>query len=162
MRGPTWTPLTRVIPYWIDTILFHEPEYDEPFAWQGEIERFLDLLVSGLRTKDDLDLYRKSGIFERVQSLYFSTALAGKGRGEGMRRKILNIVFNTIQIEGGADMLITRVGEEGWLGIVEAKEGGELGGIAAELRQELARRCDGEYIGRWEGDRPVYRQGKKD
>ena len=159
MLGPTWTPVTKAIPYWVDQILLREPEADEPYAWEVEVSRLLDVLVSGLRTEQDLDVYRKSNVFERLGSLYVSSALAGK---MGMRKKILHVLANTMEVEGGADTLITRVGVRSWLEMVGAREGreSELGKIVEALKGRLEERCSEGYIRQWEEDRPVFKERK--
>lgn len=160
MRGPHWSPLTRVLPYWIDQTFFHEPESDEPFSWDFEVDRMLDLLIAGLRVPQDLDLYRKSSIFERIESLYFSPALAGRGRGEGMRKKILHVLHSALETPGGSDMLMTRVGQDAWLSIVSAHEGegSEMGQIVKALQTKMKDGCSQDYIKSWEQDRPLFRQ----
>ena len=159
LRGPTWTPVTRIIPYWIDQILLQEPDYDEPYMWELEVHRLLDLLVDGMRTEQDLDLYRKSGVFERTGSLYFAAPLAMK---MGMRKKILHVIRNAIEVEGGADTLVTRVGVRSWLEMVRAKEGkeSEMGLIVGAFFARLETRCSKESIERWTMDRAVYREAK--
>jgi nucleolar pre-ribosomal-associated protein 1 len=162
LLGPTWTPVTRVIPYWIDQILLQEPEYDEPDMWEMEVGRFLDVLIAGMRSEQDLELYRKSGIFERLGSLYFTVPLGGEGK-VGMKKKILHVFCNTMEVEGGADTLITRVGVRAWLDMVRVHEEREIEmvRVVAALKGKLKERCSKEYIERWESDRPIFRDGKK-
>jgi nucleolar pre-ribosomal-associated protein 1 len=158
MRSPTWIPVTRLIPYWTDQILLQEPEYDEPFAWNAEVNRYLDLCVSGLRTPQDMELYRKGDLFERIGSLYLSPALAGSDSGLAMRKKILNVLYNAMGIKGGSDTLITRVGIRAWLTTVQTREEGDedMAGIVQALKGRLDETCSPEYVLGWEKERLIF------
>ena len=160
MRGPTWTPVSRVIPYWVDQVLLQEPEVDEPYAWEAEVDRLLDVLIGGMRTEQDLDVYRRSGVFERLGSLYMSPALALTGKTGMMRKKILHVFANATEVGGGADTLITRVGVRSWLDMVGAREGeeSEVRRIVEALKARLDQKCTKEYIRQWEDDRPIFRE----
>ena len=160
MRQPTWTPLTRLIPYWTNVILLSEPDSDDPAAPVLSVNRFLDFLVSGLRTPLDLDLYRKSGIFERVCSLYLAPATR-----RDTRKKVLQLLHQAITVEdgSGADTLITRVGIRAWFAIVKEREReSELGRIVTALEQELEQKKGKEYIQRWEQGRPILKWKEQD
>ncbi|RMZ87591.1 hypothetical protein DV736_g5185, partial [Chaetothyriales sp. CBS 134916] len=157
LRSPTWTPLTRLLLHWTTVTLLREPDSDDPTAPFVGVNKWLDMLVSGLRTERDMDLYRKSGVFERVCSLY----LAPSTRRE-TRVKILGLVNAGATVadgEGGlsskgADTLITRVGIRAWLAVVKTREAVEkhdLGRRVAEQVERVLEASKGsEYIDAWE------------
>ncbi|RMD45108.1 hypothetical protein DV735_g110, partial [Chaetothyriales sp. CBS 134920] len=132
LRAPTWTPLTRLLPHWTNLVLLREPDADDdPSAPFATVARWLDMLVSGLRTAHDMDLYRKAAVFERVCSLYLAPTT---------RRD--------------AHTLITRVGIRAWFAIVKAREHVErhdLGSrVADAVETVLEARKATDYIAAWE------------
>ncbi|RMZ85558.1 hypothetical protein DV737_g598, partial [Chaetothyriales sp. CBS 132003] len=157
LRSPTWTPLTRLLPHWTTVVLLREPESDDLAAPFTGVNRWLDVLVSGLRTELDMDLYRKSGVFERLCSLY----LAPSTRREA-RIKVLGLVHaGATVVDGdgglsskGADTLITRVGIREWLAVVQAREAVEKHDLGRRVAEEVERMLEAnkgsEYIDAWE------------
>ena len=157
LSSPTWS-ITRVIPYWLNKLLLEEPESDDPNSSTTDFEhmRLLALLSAGLRTRDDMELYRKAGLFERLGSLYFRP---GAKREE--RKAVLEVVWRGVEVEGGADTLVTRCGIKAWLEIVKGRDGpGELGRIAEALERRVEERCDEEYISQWERRRGGKKKGE--
>ena len=157
LTSPTWS-ITRVIPYWLNKLLLEEPESDDPNSSTTDFEhaRLLDWLSAGLRTRDDMELYRKAGVFERLGSLYFRP---GAKREE--RRGVLEVVWRGAEVEGGADTLVTRCGIKAWLGIVRGREGaGELGRVVEALERRVEERCDVEYMSEWERRRGGWKKGE--
>ena len=57
------------------------------------------------------------------EALYMSPALALTGKMGMMRKKILHVFANAMEVDGGADTLITRVGVRSWLDMVGARGG---------------------------------------
>jgi len=148
LRGPVWDPdPSRLIHYWVDKILLSEPEYDD--GHDVEVDRLLDTLVDGLRTPADMELYRRSNVFQRVLSLYWSPRCQ-----RAARRKILQLVYRAVQA-GGADTLITRVGIRAWLSVVKRGDNRDLGDRLERVIQE---QCTVSDMERWERSRPVFRE----
>lgn len=105
-KAPSWE-VGKLPSYWIDKILLHEPEYDDGYF--EEIDWLLDLFVKGLRTEQDLEIYRRANVFERLLSLYNSPTLAASAK-----RKILHIVYRATQV-GGSTTLVTRAAIISWI-----------------------------------------------
>ncbi|PLB42204.1 NPA1/URB1 family protein [Aspergillus candidus] len=105
-KAPTWEP-EKIPSYWIDRILLHEPELDDGYF--EETNWLLDLLLKGLRTEADMEIYRRANVFERILAFYESP-----GTGFAARRKILHIIYRATQV-GGSTTLITRAGIIGWV-----------------------------------------------
>ena len=135
-KAPSWDA-QKVISYWIDRVLLKEPEADD--GHDVEVGWLLELLVNSLRTPavsccilgwplrslavlqrllesqadpvQDMELYRRANVFERVLSLYCSPQLSTK-----LRHKILQVVYRAVQA-GGSMTLITRAGVLSWIEI---------------------------------------------
>lgn len=122
-KAPSWEA-GKLPSYWIDKILLHEPEYDDGYF--EEMDWLLDLFVRGLRTEtvstlvptsstlelirlQDLEIYRRANVFERLLSLYNSPTLATSAK-----RKILHVLYRATQV-GGSTTLITRVATVSWI-----------------------------------------------
>lgn len=121
--------MVKLPSYWIDKILLHEPEYDDGYF--EEIDWLLDLFVKGLRTESvsislsflaylcsprtelmrpqDLEIYRRANVFERLLSLYNSPTLATSAK-----RKILHVIYRATQV-GGSTTLVTRAATISWI-----------------------------------------------
>jgi nucleolar pre-ribosomal-associated protein 1 len=144
LRYPNWLPLTRILPYWIEHLLLEESDTDDHAT---EICHFLTAVADGVLTPEDVSLCRRAHLFERLGSLYFQPGLRRE-----VRKAVLRVFWVVAGIEGGADMLITRVGVRAWLAIVAVKEAAvpEMMGFVEAVRSKVEARCDVEYIERWE------------
>ncbi|KPI39066.1 Nucleolar pre-ribosomal-associated protein 1 [Cyphellophora attinorum] len=144
LRYPNWLPLTRILPYWIEHLLLEESDNDDHAT---EICQFLTAIGNGVLTPEDVSLCRRAHLFERLGSLYFQPGLRRE-----VRKAVLRVFWVTAGIEGGADMLITRVGVRAWLDVVEPKEDAvlEMKGLVEALRARIEGGSDAEYIMRWE------------
>ena len=101
----------------------------------------LEWLVAGLRTSTDLDIMRKSGVFERVMALYSSPAASE----HLVKRRVLELLYRATCIEGGSDTLITRAGVLSWLDIAQD------GSICRTLRKRVLETCDAKRVHEWSG-----------
>ncbi|KAJ6037148.1 hypothetical protein N7540_001427 [Penicillium herquei] len=140
-KAPTWE-LEKIPSYWIDRIFLHEPELDDGYF--EEIEWLLNLFVKSLRSKADMEIYRRANVFERILSLYQSPGL-----NDSARRKILHIVYRAAQV-GGSTTLITRSAIISWIQVqaAEADKGKETALLAA-LAQSLYETSDRERVDKW-------------
>ena len=59
----------------------------------------------------DMELYRKANVFERILSLYCSPQISTKAQ-----HKVLEVVYRAVQV-GGSMTLITRAGILSWIDI---------------------------------------------
>ncbi|EEH22571.2 hypothetical protein PABG_04782 [Paracoccidioides brasiliensis Pb03] len=140
-KGPRWE-VAKIPSYWIDKILLHEPEYND--SHHEEVRWLLGLFINGLRTKKDMDLYRRANVFERVLLLYNSPGLT-----DSLRRMILHLLFRACEVDGSTTLL-TRAGAYSWVqGQVAVQD--SQSDILREIASELYNRCDREWIDRWSG-----------
>jgi len=140
-KGPRWE-IGKIPSYWIDKILLHEPEYDD--AHYGEVSWLLDMFIDGLRSNRDMELYRCAKVFERVLSLYNSSALI-----EPLRKKILHLIFRACEV-GGSTTLLTRSGVLSWIQSQVASTD-PYGNILRRLADHIYNACDDVWIDRWSG-----------
>ena len=75
-----------------------------------EIAWLLNILTAGLKTHQDLLLYRKRSVFGNVLTLYTSANTTDRARD-----KILELLWNAAAVEGGATTLLTRNGVVAWI-----------------------------------------------
>ncbi|OAL72769.1 hypothetical protein A7D00_2542 [Trichophyton violaceum] len=140
-RSPQWE-VGKIPSYWIDKILYHEPESDD--GNREEIGWLLDLFVCGLKSELDMDIYRRAGVFERLFSLYSSPSLTG-----GLRKKVLHLVYRVCEI-GGSTTLITRAAALSWVQGQAAISDAHSSTLRA-LATELYRTSSSEWVNRWSG-----------
>jgi len=91
----------------------------------------------------DMEVYRRANVFERILSLYQSPTL-----GPVARRKILHIVYRAAQV-GGSTTLITRSGVISWIQIQAAEAEEKDHAQLAALARVLYERCDRERVDAW-------------
>lgn len=142
LHSPVWTP-RRTITYWLEKILLREPDTDEPHAFLTEVQWLLTWLLNSLRNELDMDLYRRSGLWERIMSLYVSPTMSKEAK-----ILILAMLWKGCEVPGGADMLWTRFGVYNWLEsmiVVDAENKREL----QMVQKKMVDSCDREMIGTW-------------
>lgn len=102
--GPTWdlerVPLLRAI-------LLSPPEKDDSTV--AELEWFLGFVYQGLRTPEDVNVYRHGSVFERCLISYSSLHTPDR-----LKRRVLQIVGRATAVEGGSTTLLTRFGLLSW------------------------------------------------
>jgi len=140
LHKPSW-PAKHVTLYWLGKVLHREP--DSPDAWTAEVEWLLQLLLKGIRTEIDLDLYRRTGLWEQVLSLYSSPALT-----QSNKQLILALLKAACSINGGVDMLWTRFGVHSWLRMKEIVDK-ENEKVLRGLREKMEMECS-QVIEKWE------------
>ncbi|KAL2003527.1 hypothetical protein VTN02DRAFT_3512 [Thermoascus thermophilus] len=141
-KAPSWE-IGKIPSYWIDKILLHEPDYDDGYS--EEINWLLDVFVKGLRTPNDMEIYRRANVFERVLSLYNSPTL-----GQTTRKKILHLIFRATQV-GGSSTLITRAGAISWIESQLAGMDSNSDATTRALTRAIYDSCDRERVDRWSG-----------
>jgi nucleolar pre-ribosomal-associated protein 1 len=139
LRGPEWR-ISRLPGWWLSATLLDLPDDDD--AHWSETAWVLDWLVDGLRAPRDLDVLRRAEVFERVLALHASPGLRA-GRGTMLGRKISELLWRAAGVDGGADVLLTRVGVLAW-----ADAAGDVG---AAVRERVLARCDRERARAWSG-----------
>ncbi|KAL9601074.1 MAG: hypothetical protein Q9219_002783 [cf. Caloplaca sp. 3 TL-2023] len=147
-KGPVWR-IERLPSYWVDQILMHSPTNED--AHYKEMGWLLDLLVEGLQTKADMELYRRCHILERLLSLLTSPLLQPWYQG-----KVLALLYRCTDVDGSTT-LITRYSLLSWVPCRTSL--GEATTIQAVALDRLADQCrvtsDKDRICEWSGGRIV-------
>ncbi|KAI4290363.1 MAG: hypothetical protein L6R35_000375 [Caloplaca aegaea] len=147
-KAPTWN-LKRMPSYWVDQVLMQLPTNDD--AHYKEIGWLLDLLIRGLRTDADVEMYRRCHILERLLALVASPRLQ-----PSQQEKILALLFRYNHV-GGGTTLITRYSLLGWTRCMTAS--GVLTGSRAvavqRLVQDCIASCEKKRVDDWSGGRII-------
>ncbi|KAH7411257.1 ribosome 60S biogenesis N-terminal-domain-containing protein [Cadophora sp. MPI-SDFR-AT-0126] len=152
-QGPTWD--LDKIPL-MHKILDQQPSVHDSHS--VEISWLLSYMFVGLRTTEDMSLYRKRLVFEKLLLVYNSTYL-----GVDLRDKILRIFSRATTIEGGSTTLVTRFSAMTWLEAQVALGGGLSLNM---LMEKILESCDKKRVKKWskgagkvkvEGDKSKYR-----
>ncbi|KAJ6144965.1 hypothetical protein N7470_008860 [Penicillium chermesinum] len=141
-KAPSWE-LEKLPSYWIDKIFLQEPELDDGYF--DEIDWLLNLFVKSLRSKADMEIFRRANVFERILALYQSPSL-----NDAARRKILHIVYRAAQV-GGSTTLITRAAIISWIQIQAAESEGKQTALLLALARTLYETADQERVDAWSG-----------
>ena len=140
LKSPSWNT-AKILTYWSTQFLLRAPAENNSLsivngtsmngdektnpddtAHALEVDRFLQMLADGIRTGEDLDMYRRQGVWERC----FALGLARDSRSDmKIKKGVLTLVYRALKIEGGVgrEMLIRRAGVGGWLRVVEGRLG---------------------------------------
>ncbi|CAF9927590.1 MAG: hypothetical protein GOMPHAMPRED_004443 [Gomphillus americanus] len=157
-RSPTWD-LSKLSSYWTSQI-FHTPPTHADAHWL-EVEWLLDTLLDGLRNPNDVNLYRRTGVFERLITNCTST-FAPRSCFERM----IDVLYRCVLIGGGggggggATMLVTRFGVLAWIATQKktktktkkkkTKDSG-CGLLLSALEEKIRLECDQVYLRKWAG-----------
>ncbi|KKK17770.1 hypothetical protein P175DRAFT_0498459 [Aspergillus ochraceoroseus IBT 24754] len=141
-KAPSWEP-EKIPSYWIDKILLHEPELDDGYF--EEVGWLLDLLIKGLRAGNDMDIYRRANVFERVLAFYDSPSA-----GFSAKRRILHLLFRATQVQGSTT-LITRAGIISWIQSQLPGVSGRDESTLTAMAQSLYESSDQDRAAKWSG-----------
>lgn len=81
---------------------------------KAEREWLVSLMYSGLRSKNDLEIFRKNFVFEKLFSLY------NHNLSKYLQKIILKLLMRACKIDNGSTTLITRFGTLTWLEVQQA------------------------------------------
>ncbi|KAL8951700.1 MAG: hypothetical protein Q9222_002348 [Ikaeria aurantiellina] len=143
-KGPVWN-VKKIPSYWVEQILMHPPSIDE--AHYKEVGWLLDLLIAGLRTAADMELYRRCHILERLLSLLMSPLLPN-----WIQEKLLALLFHCVYADGSTT-LVTRYSILSWIRCYMARSNfiGSQKVAWADLEQRCRHQCDVERVDDWSG-----------
>jgi len=113
--------------------------------YHREIFWILNVLEAGLKTEEDLDLYRKRNVFGNCLNVYNSPYTSNKEK-----EKVVELLWNAAGIEGGGTTLITRNGIISWTehqlsGALSAEDRILMKRLGARLFESSAK----EHISEW-------------
>ncbi|MCJ1280704.1 hypothetical protein MMC26_000021 [Xylographa opegraphella] len=105
-RSPNWE-IAKLPSYWVDKVFLHPPADDD--SHQREVQWVVDTLIDGLQTAEDMELYRRGNIFERLLSFAASPTITSN-----TLEKIMHLFYRCSFVEGSST-LITRCGLISWV-----------------------------------------------
>jgi nucleolar pre-ribosomal-associated protein 1 len=135
-QGPTWELDKVPLLY---KVLDESPSLDD--AYYQEVSWLLTYMLAGLRSAQDMAVYRRRRVFEKLFSLWNSSYLA-----PGLRDRILRILYRATTIEGGSTTLITRFSTMTWL---EAQVALGAGTPLKVLLERILESPDKKRVGKW-------------
>ena len=139
-RGPSWR-INKLPSYWIENTVLAQPEEDD--AYWKEVRWVLDWLVDTMRTSADLEILRKTGVFEKTMALSSSSGIS---RHSQVRQRVLELLWRVTFVDGGSTTLVTRTGILAWLDMMR-----EDTRVATELRVRILQTCDSKKVEEWSG-----------
>ncbi|KAI4205407.1 MAG: hypothetical protein LQ350_000450 [Teloschistes chrysophthalmus] len=143
-KGPTWN-VEKLPSYWVEHVLMRLPTNDDDYY--KEVSWLLDQLIDGLRTPEDMELYRRCHIMERLLSLAASPSLPAL-----YQDKLFLLLFRCIYV-GGSTTLVTRYSFLGWASCWKAS--GNLSRPQTNMLEHLVQQCrdgcDFERVNEWSG-----------
>lgn len=143
-KDPEWR-VKKLPTYWMQNTVLSTPDSDDvDGAYWLEVRWVLDLIVDGLRTEADLEVFWRAGVFERFMAVF-----AAPGLERDIREKVLELLWRANVAEGGAEVLIKRCGVLSWLDAVKPSRMGTEGW----LRERILENVSGETVERWAGIR---------
>ncbi|EDU42287.1 conserved hypothetical protein [Pyrenophora tritici-repentis Pt-1C-BFP] len=140
--SPAWD-INSLLRFFWHRIVATQP--DDDTTYHKEVEWYFDYLMDSLRTPADMELFRRSNIFEQLLSHYGSRSCPASAKD-----KMVRLLLRATHV-GGSTTLITRCGLIPWIQMM-------LDGHDARHRalRTLAARvyetCDQEKVAAWGSD----------
>lgn len=138
--GPTWD--LDKLPL-VHAVISTPPSLDD--ARYQELEWLLEYLHASLVGKEELNIFYKRRVFEKILGLYSNVYLS-----DLLREKILQIIWQATEIEGGSETLLTRFGVVSWLS-AEVAGDGKKAVVARVVLEKLLDTCSEERLEKWSG-----------
>ena len=138
IKDPEWK-IRKMPVYWFANTALAQPVEDD--AYLKEVSWVVEWFVDGLRTPFDFEILRRGDALAKVLAFYASP---GARRVKGLRRSVLEVVYRATCVEGGSDVLVSRMGVLAWLDLV----GGEMAGL---MRSRVLETCLKDRLQRWTG-----------
>lgn len=140
-KAPAWNIL-KLPSYWVDQLLMQEPEFDDGYL--EEATWLLQLLVGGLKMEQDLEIYRRASILERVLAWSAAPSLPNR-----LRQTVLELVYKASQLDS-TNTLVTRVGIISWLDI-QCTNHGTARALSSALKEMIKGKVVKDDFTRWTG-----------
>ncbi|MCJ1477635.1 hypothetical protein MMC13_006308 [Lambiella insularis] len=138
-RSPVWD-FAKLPSYWVDRAFLHPPADID--THHQEVKWVLETLLDGLRTREDMESYRKCNVFERTLSLSASPCLP-----PDCFENIIDLFYRCTYVDGGTT-LITRCGLMSWIQAQLAHESDRSETLKA-LASQVYEACDIDRVTEW-------------
>lgn len=138
-KAPVWDTNTILRHFW-HCIVSSEPNDDG--TYHKEVEWYLDYLKDALRTPADMELFRRSNIFEQLLAHYQSRSCT-----VAAKEKIVKLLLRATHV-GGSTTLITRCGLVSWIKMMLDNHDAQNRVLRA-LTSRVYETCDREKVAQW-------------
>ncbi|KAF2129418.1 hypothetical protein P153DRAFT_385629 [Dothidotthia symphoricarpi CBS 119687] len=138
-KSPAWE-VDHLLRYFWHSIISSEP--DEDGNYHKEVDWFLDYMMDSLRTSTDMEIFRTSGIFEKLLSYYSSRSCAAP-----TKEKIVKLLLRAAAV-GGSTTLITRCGLITWIQMALDSNDPRHRSLKT-LASRVYETCDREKVAAW-------------
>ncbi|KAL5116459.1 hypothetical protein ACEQ8H_005580 [Pleosporales sp. CAS-2024a] len=138
-KAPAWNVQHVLSEFW-HSVVASEP--DEDGSYHQEVDWFLDYVFDGLRTPQDMELFRKSNIVEQLLGHYASRSCSGTAKD-----KILKVLLRATHV-GGSTTLITRCGLLPWIQMMLDKQDPRHE-VLKTLAVQTYETCDQTRVAEW-------------
>jgi len=145
-RLPSWT-IEKMPSYWCDKVLLQPPSEPEHDGRRQEAVWLLAWLHDALNTEQDMEIFRQSGVWERILGLYTHPFASQGNKGKHMRESIMQLVIRAIWCNGSMT-LVTRCGILEWLKMRIALKDAEEG-LVRNILRKLWETCDNAKVTEW-------------
>ncbi|CAE7199306.1 hypothetical protein P3342_010217 [Pyrenophora teres f. teres] len=140
--SPCWDVNSLLRFFW-HRIVATQP--DDDTTYHKEVDWYFDYLMDSLRTPADMELFRRSNIFEQLLSHYESRSCSASAKD-----KIVRLLLRATHV-GGSTTLITRCGLISWIQMMlngHHMQHRTLRALAARVYET----CDQEKVAAWSSD----------
>jgi nucleolar pre-ribosomal-associated protein 1 len=137
--SPAWDVNSLLRFFW-HRIVASQP--DDDTTYHKEADWYFDYLMDSLRTPVDMELFRRSNIFEQLLSHYGSRSCPASAKD-----KIVRLLLRATHV-GGSTTLITRCGLVAWIQMMLEGQDPRQRSLRI-LASRLYETCDQEKVGAW-------------
>ncbi|EUC42301.1 hypothetical protein COCMIDRAFT_8104 [Bipolaris oryzae ATCC 44560] len=137
--SPAWDVNSLLRFFW-HRIVASQP--DDDTTYHKEVDWYLDYLMDSLRTGADMELFRRSNIFEQLLSHYGSRSCSASTKD-----KIVKLLLRATHV-GGSTTLITRCGLMAWIQMMLDGHDARQGALRI-LATRVFETCDQEKVAAW-------------
>ncbi|KAG8527482.1 uncharacterized protein KY384_007634 [Bacidia gigantensis] len=142
-RSPSWI-VQKLPSYWIDKVILHGPSDTE--MQHCEVQWLLNILLDGLRTSDDMELYRQCHVFEHLLSIAVSPVVP-----DICYDKIVELLFRCTYVNGSTT-LITRYGLLSWIASCVEQKSADSRERLLSLAARMYDTADHDRLNDWSDD----------
>ncbi|KAH4258020.1 hypothetical protein HBI56_058910 [Parastagonospora nodorum] len=138
-KAPAWNVQHLLSEFW-HAVVASEP--DEDGTYHQEVDWFLDYLLDSLRTRRDMEYFRKSNIVEQLLGHY-----ASRSCSVSAKEKILRLLLRATHVDGSTT-LITRCGLLPWIQMMLDNQDPRHRALKT-LALRVYETCDQERVNEW-------------
>ncbi|KAF1846825.1 uncharacterized protein K460DRAFT_386959 [Cucurbitaria berberidis CBS 394.84] len=137
--SPAWDTNNMLRHFWHRIVA---SESDDDGTYHKQVDWYLNYLMDSLRTAADMELFRRSNIFEQLLGHYGSRSCAASAK-----EKIVRLLLRATHV-GGSTTLMTRCGLFSWIQMMLASHDPRHRALRT-LAARVYGTCDQEKVAQW-------------